>query len=137
MYDENENLLSGEVGVGTNRGGVQSYASAEIAQGSFDLELIRGYVYTFDFKAAGTINKRMVVDCSNVPEGTDGYLIEIDVELFEQDAPEVSRFLENTTMMRIFYAPDSANFMVDDALAKKAAADLYMMRQRMGARGRQ
>lgn len=137
MYDENENLLSGEVGVGTNRGGVQSYASAEIAQGSFDLELIRGYVYTFDFKAAGTINKRMVVDCSNVPEGTDGYLIEIDVELFEQDAPEVSRFLENTTMMRIFYAPDSANFMVDDALAKKAAADLDMMRQRMGARGRQ
>lgn len=137
MYDESESLLNGEVGVSSNRNGVRSFATAEIAQGSFDLELLRGQVYTFDFKADGSVNKKMVVDCSNVPEGTEGYLIEIDVELFVQDAIEVNRFLENTTMMRIFYNPDSANFMIDYELANKAAADLELMRQRMNGRPRQ
>ncbi len=132
IYDENENLLNGEVGVQSNRDGIQTYASTEISQGSFDLELQRGEVYTFDFNADGSVNKRMVVDCSNVPENNDGYLIEIDVELFEQDATEVQRYLENTTMMRIFYNTDSANFMVDYDLATKAAADLETMRKRMG-----
>lgn len=132
MFDEAENLLNGEVGVSSDKGGVKSYASTEISQGSFDLELLRGHVYTIDFKADGSVRKKMVVDCSNVPDNTDGYLIEIDVELFNEGAAEVQRYLDSNPMMRIFYNTDSANFMVDYELATKAAADLDVMRQRMG-----
>lgn len=135
MIDEDENLLTGELGVASDRNGRKGFAATEVAQGSFDVELLRGEVYTLDFKAENSVKKKLVLDCSNVPDTDTGYLIEINVELFEEGVEEVQRYLDSNPMMRIYYDTDSANFVVDYALAQQAALDLELMRQRSGGRG--
>ncbi len=136
LIDEEENLLSGTLTVIRKGPEGERRASMKLDQGSYDLELLRGYDYTLEFTAPNMVRKRLDIDCRKVPDTPEGYALDINVALFESQVYELKRYLETTSVLAIAYWPDSAGFVVNKELAERAAKDLELMRSREGNAGR-
>lgn len=137
LIDEDDNLLNGTVTVESNRRGVINRAQMQLDRGSFDLELLRGERYVLEFAAPNKTRKRIDLDCAKVPDSDDGYLLDVNVQLFETQSLELRRYLELNPVLGLKYLPDSANFVVDRELVERAANDIMMMRSREQGGGRQ
>lgn len=130
LLDEEENLLFGEVAVQSDRTGVTNYASMRVENGTFDIELLRGENYTITFSAPGKAKKNLRIECDKVPDTPDGYLFDINVQLFESGSVELQRYLEQNPVMVARYDPDSLTFVNDQSHLNRVARDLEMMRSR-------
>lgn len=130
LFDDEENMLYGEVAVESDRKGIKTYATMRIENGSFDIELLRGENYTITFSAPNKAKKHLRIECDKVPDSKDGYLFDINVQLFDSESEELQRYLELTPVMIARFDPELLEFVNDKAHLKQVASDIEMMRER-------
>ena len=124
LFDDADNYVRGDVMVEVSSESGVEQAKMRVDQGTYDLQLLPGELYTLDFTAEGQVHKRIELDCRDMPEDQGSFLLNMDVHLFEAVDPEVDDYLSRTPVGVAYFDVDSMNLIFDFEYTKQVAMEL-------------
>ncbi|MCH2197635.1 MAG: hypothetical protein MK081_02545 [Flavobacteriales bacterium] len=120
--------INGELMVESFDGNTTQSAKVRVEQGTFDVELPYGLLYTLDLTADGMVHRRIEIDTRDVPQDGNQITMDLSMSVFAPENNEVDEYLSSTNVGIARYSADAGGIIFDFEYTEAVMAEVERLR---------